>query len=65
MTTHPPPEKKQRDEKSEFNLEGVKIVAAKYEGMNMEGLLVHSAVDMHCREMIAKDQFFELHEHRF
>ena len=55
-----PLEKKQQEEKSEFNLEGIKIVLAKYEGMNMEGLLVHNAVDMRCREMIVKDQFFEL-----
>ena len=61
-----PLEKKQQEEKSEFNLEGIKIVLAKYEGMNMEGLLVHNAVDMRCREMIVKDQFFELRQlHRF
>ena len=53
------------DPKHEFDLDGSKIVPARYERMEIEGLLTMSAVEPKCREMIAKNQFFELfHLHK-
>ena len=52
--------KKPRMEKREFDIDGSKLVPAKYTEMNLEGLINIAAVDMRSREMIAKNEFFEL-----
>ena len=49
------------EEKHEFCLDGTKVVPAAYCGMDLTGLLSVSAVEPKCREMVAKNQFFELH----
>ena len=49
------------DEKCEFCLDGTKVVPAMYRGMDLMGLLLVSAIEPKCREMVAKNQFFELH----
>ena len=54
----PLPKRPWEDPKREFDLDGLKIVPAKYDRMDIEGLLTMSAVEPKCIEMIAKDQFF-------
>ena len=49
------------EEKCEFRLDGMKVLPAVYCGMDLTGLLSVSAVEPKCREIVAKNQFFELH----
>ena len=61
-----PLEKKPREDKSEFDLDGATKVPAKYTKMNISNLMGLSAVDPKCREYIVKNVFFEIkHLYKF